>query len=229
MPILPIVLGHIEPWFPMGDRTMAKWGRAQRVGMAVALLVLTALLGTARAADDDDALRKKALELNRITGDDAQSGKIIALLKDVEETKKLLAVASRMVKDKEKEKDEPFNINATFILARAAHGLKQVEISEQFYKLNVQQALKLLSGEKIGRAYTGLMDLYLANKKYADCEKLCREFLGIEGDEGIDRIKPGVLRRLILVLAKEDEVDKALEIVDKLIKASPENWLNLEL
>ena len=60
-----------------------------------------------RAADDDTALRKRALALNEITGDDPIRGEIRVLTDDKDGTKKLLAVALKMAK----EKDPPFNFN----------------------------------------------------------------------------------------------------------------------
>jgi tetratricopeptide (TPR) repeat protein len=201
------------------------WNGARRPGVAVAALVLAFLAVPARAADDDEALRKKALELNKVTGTKAADEKFISLLRDAEGTRKLLAVASRMAK----EKDQPFNVNATIILARAAHFFKQPEVAEQFYRLNKDQAVKLLSGERVTQAYEGLASLYLANKKYAECEKLCREFLGIdEGDDAIDRKKPTILRVMLTAQAKGGDADKALETIDRLIKKEPENWLNIE-
>jgi tetratricopeptide (TPR) repeat protein len=202
------------------------WSEARRLGVAAVALVLVLLAVPARAADDDEALRTKALELNKLTGTKAATEKFVVLARDAEGTRKLLAVASRMAK----EKNQPFNINATLVLAKVAHFLKQVEISEQFYRLNIQQAVKLVSGEKLAQSYEGLANLYLANKKYAECEKLCKEFIGldIEGDEVIENKKPAMLRHLLLAQAKAGDVDKATEMIDKLIKAQPENWLHIE-
>jgi tetratricopeptide (TPR) repeat protein len=200
------------------------WRTARRLGVAAAVLVLALLALPARAADDDEALRKKALELNKVTGTKAADEKFLTLIRDGEGTRKLLAVASRMAKEKE----QPFNVNATIILARTAHVLRQSEVAEQFYRLNIQQAVKLLSGERIAQAYEGLASLYLGNKKYAECEKLCKEFLSIDDDEVIDAKKPAMLRVMLTAQAKGGESDKALETIDKMIKAQPENWLNIE-
>src|SRR5215475_12405034 len=72
-----------------------------------------------RAAGDaarDEELRKKALSLNNVTGDDPIKGQIKELAEDKEGTKKLLGVAVAM----SKEKPQPFNFNAAYVLARAA-------------------------------------------------------------------------------------------------------------
>src|SRR5687767_10623677 len=86
--------------------------------------VLLGLAGSGRAAPilqgDDAALRERALKLNDVTGDDAILGQIVTLIEDKDATKKLLDVAGKLAKDK----DQPFNVNATYILARVSQRLK---------------------------------------------------------------------------------------------------------
>ncbi len=192
-------------------------------GLVVALAA-AALAGAARAADDS-ALRKKALGLNEITGKHALQGQVLALLEDPTETRKLLKVAAGMAK----EKPQPFNLNATLVLAATAEDLKDVEASATFYKLHAELGLKLLSGRALSTAYAGLIQLYFENKKYDEAEKACREFLGIKGDESIERMKPTIIRSLVLTLVKKGDAKEANRILDALIKDLPDNWLNLAL
>jgi tetratricopeptide (TPR) repeat protein len=187
-------------------------------------LAAAALAGSARAADDA-ALRKKALGLNEITGKAPLQGQVLALLEDPAETRKLLKVASSMAR----EKPQPFNLNATLVLAALAEDLKEVDTSATFYKLHAEQGLKLLSGGAVGTAYAGLIQLYYENKKYGEAEKACREFLGIKGDDSIERLKPTVIRSLVLTLVKKGDEKEAHRILDALIKDLPDNWLNLAL
>jgi tetratricopeptide (TPR) repeat protein len=196
----------------------------------VALAVLFSWLAPAVAAEDkaDEAAREQALQLNDITGSDALTGKIIALLEDKPKTTKLLAAALKLAKEKEKTKEQPFNVNATWILARAAAGLKSFDTAEYFYRQHANQALQLGSSQKFVRGYTALIDLLLANKKYTEAEKVCREFLE-SGDEGVKRYKILVLRRLVQTQSRMGKGDEALKMVDNLIKAQPSNWLMLEL
>jgi len=167
----------------------------------------------------------KALALNEVTGLDPIKGEIQTLLQDPEGSGKLLVVATRLAKDKK----QPFAFNATLILGTVAERLKNVEAGETFYRLHAKQALQLLIEQGLSQAYGGLIQLFYDNKKYTEAEKVCREFLSIEGDETIDRLKPVVLRRLVLAVAKQGDMTKALDILDKVLKAQPENWLNLEL
>jgi tetratricopeptide (TPR) repeat protein len=187
-------------------------------------LAAAALAGAARAADDS-ALRKKALGLNEITGKAPLQGQVLALVQSPTETRKLLKVAAGMAK----EKPQPFNLNATLVLASAAEDLKEVEASATFYKLYAEHGLKLLSGRALSTGYAGLIQLYFDNKKYDEAEKACREFLGIKGDESVERLKPTVIRSLVLTLVKKGNEKEANRILDELIKDLPDNWLNLAL
>jgi tetratricopeptide (TPR) repeat protein len=195
------------------------------VWWTASFLALVVLVGPARAEDEE--VRKKVLALNALTGADPMRGALKGLLDDSEGTKKLLAVASKMAKDK----PQPFNRNATFLLALAAENVKDVDASAQFYRLNAKQSLQLLSERGVAQAYGGLIQMYYDNKKYGESEKACQEVLRIEGneDEALERIRPLIMRRMILSIAKQGAVDRALALVERMIKADPENWLALAL
>src|SRR5216683_3112029 len=134
-----------------------------RIGsrMLLAALALSfSLLTTSLRADADDAeLRKQALALNDVTGDQPMRGTVVALVEDAANTKKLLAVAAKIVKEA-KEKEQPFNFNGAYILARTAQALKDVDNSERFYRICVDQGMSLKSSHKLGLAFGGLIDLY---------------------------------------------------------------------
>jgi tetratricopeptide (TPR) repeat protein len=205
----------------------------RRNGPRRALLALAVVAGLGSAAwlraaplpAGDEGLRKRALSLNEVTGASTIQGQVQALLDDPAGTKKLLGVASKMAK----QKPQPFNVNATYILANAADKLKDADAGEAFYRLYAEQSLKLLSGQGVSVGYQNLIRLLYRNKKYAETEKLCREFLEIEGDESIDRLKPEVLERMILAMAKQGQTDQAVEILDRMIKRQPDNWLTMEM
>jgi tetratricopeptide (TPR) repeat protein len=176
---------------------------------------------------DEAALRKKLLALNDLTGADPMAGTLQELTADAAGTKKLLAVAAKMAK----EKPQPFNRNTTLVLAAAAANVKDVDSSAAFYRLNAQQALKLQSERGLAQAYLGLMEVYYKNNRYADSEKVCKEFLDLEGeeDDAVERLKPVVMRQMVLAVAKQGSVDRALKMVDELVKADARNWLNRAL
>jgi tetratricopeptide (TPR) repeat protein len=192
-----------------------------------ALVLLVGLAAPLWAGEAE--LRKRALDLNTVTGGHAVKGQVLVLLEKSQqaETKKLLAVAVKMAK----EKPQPFGPNATLILADTASNpdLKEYEAAEVFYRLHADQMLQMLSASGLSVAYDGLIRVLYNAKKYAECEKLCREFLEIDGgDDSIDRAKPRILERMIMAMARQGETDKAVDILDRLVKKQPENWLVLE-
>jgi tetratricopeptide (TPR) repeat protein len=191
--------------------------------LAGALLAGLVLAAPLRAGDDE--LRQRALAVNQVTGADAIKGEVLLLLKDRAGAKKLLAVARKMAK----EKPQPFSFNATLVLARVASGVRDVEAGEVFYKLHGEQSLQLLSESGLAESYSGLISLLYRAGKYAETEKLCREFLEIEGGENIETLKRGVLNQLLLAMTKQGHADKALEILDRLLKKRPDDWLSLEM
>jgi tetratricopeptide (TPR) repeat protein len=151
----------------------AGWSRA-----ALGVLLLAAMLAPVQAADD--GLKNKVLQLNAVTGDDPATGKIIALLEDAPGSKKLLAAALGLVKDKT---DQPLNTSATYILARTASGLKDLEAGRVFYELYIAQVDRLESSQKVTQGYEGLIQLYFDQKKSAEAMKLAQKFL-----ERIDKL-----------------------------------------
>ncbi len=192
------------------------------VGGAVAALALLAAAAPA-APVPTESLRHQALALNEITGEDAELGKIFELLEDAQHTKPLLEEAAKMAKEKE----QPFNVNAALVLARTAQLLRQTDESVVFYKLYIDQASQLRSPQKIGEGYAGLIKTLYDGGKFEDSEKACEEFLALKGEPALQRLKPAVLRQMVLVMAKEGKTDKASDLIDKIIQAQPDNPLNL--
>jgi tetratricopeptide (TPR) repeat protein len=204
----------------------------RRAAAAVALLLAAVLPSGFGRAAEDAALRKQVLALNETTGDDAIQGEILTLAADPARARKLLPVATKMAK----EKDPPLNYNAAYILARTAQRLKDIDDGVALYRLAIDQATKLKSGTQMGQAYSGLINLYYDNGKFAESEKLCREFLGIPAvdefgrpNEAIRRMKGVVLEYTIQAIAKQGKIDEAKKEIDKLLKAQKDNWLLLEL
>src|SRR5207248_1483745 len=120
--------------------------------LTLVALMLAILAGASRAApvpkDDEKALREKALKLNLVTGEDPIRGMTLTLLEDKDGTRKLLTAAHKLAKEQPKDKPPVFNVNASWILARAAHQLKEVEVAEFFYRQNATLSLKLYSSKK---------------------------------------------------------------------------------
>jgi tetratricopeptide (TPR) repeat protein len=205
-----------------GDLAMGRTQFTLRFAAVAALL----LAGSARGpAAEENALRKQVLQLNNITGKDAITGKILELVNDKPALKTLIAEAAEMAKGK----DQPFNYNGAFILAKAAYATKDFEHSLAFYKICVDQAVKLRSGQKLVDVYDGLITLYNDHKKYDAAVKACQEFLDIRGDKTVEQVKPFVMEQMILALAKQEKFDDALKLTDKLVEADEGGWYFLRL
>jgi len=195
------------------------WGRLTLV--ALLLAIAPGAARRAPAADDDKVLQEKALKLNEVTGEDPVTGTILTLVEEKERasTKKLLAAALKMAKAAPKDKPV-FNINATWILGRAAQVLKDSETAEYFLRQNAAQALKLYSTKKFVAAYGRLVDVLYENKRYTEVEKICREILELEGGDDINTFKVEALEMLAQSLAKQGKTDAALALLDNLIKSA---------
>ncbi len=210
------------------------------LGLATMLVLATGPM--VRAADDDAALRKQALALNEITGDDPIRGEIRVLTDDKDGTKKLIAVALKMTKEK-----QPFNFNAAWILGVAAEDVKDIDASAAFLRVAAERALKLKSPSKLVQAYAGLVAIYYGAEKYDEALKVCQDFLEIPEEKehaspdedayyntsrmnnALRRGKDRMRRQLVSILVKQGKVDEAHKIVDRLLKADPEDLEALEL
>src|SRR5947209_11901072 len=97
--------------------------RSVIAGLAATGLLLVTLSPLYGQAAKDEELRKRVTALNDVTGDDAIRGEITALAGKKDEAKKLVAIGTQMAKDK----DEPLNYNAAFILAGVALRLEDLD------------------------------------------------------------------------------------------------------
>ena len=207
-----------------------KTSRIGRWGMVLGIAFLASQVALARGADAATAdelseLRQKALSLNDITGDDPIEGHVKDLVADPAGTKKLLAVAVKMAKEKE----QPFNFNGAYILASAARQLKDLESGQVLYRVCANEALKLRSTDKMAEAYLGLCELLMEHKKYDEEVKVCQEVLEIPDPDGhLGGLKGLVWRQMVRSKAKQGKTDEALKLVDNLLKNRPDNWMVLD-
>jgi tetratricopeptide (TPR) repeat protein len=220
----------IDNPFLCGVSVMEKIRMERRWGLlAGAVLVVFGLPASAVKAADESDWKTKALALNDITGEDPIRGQIKELQDDPAASKKLLEAALPLAKDKK----QPFNFNAAYIMGRVALQIKDYDAAQVFFRICADQAAQLGSGQKLVQAFSGMLtviDLLFANKKFEETAKLCQEFLENLEKRGISpRIKDDVLRRMIRALTKQEKVEEALKMTDNLIKARGNDWRNLEL
>jgi tetratricopeptide (TPR) repeat protein len=186
-------------------------------------MVVLALGAVVAARAEDEAAKTQALALNDLSGAGAMDGMLQKLMTEPAGTKKMVKAAYSA----SKASPETFNRNATLLLAVAAENVKDIEASAYFYRLNAKQNLRLHSEKAVGQAFIGLIQMYIRNKKFAESEKVCDEFLKLEGeeDDAIEKLKPMVVRQMILAIARQGNVDRAMKKVDELITEQPKNWL----
>lgn len=202
-----------------------------RIGMAV-LAVTYALAGTTMAAPvpsgpSDDQLKTKALKLNDLTNTDAMQDRLTELLKDQDAAKRMVKIAAGLQRDADS-KDKPFKLNATIVLAKVAHNVKDYDAAELFYDSAAQSATKLQSGSKMLLAYEGLLDLYWDQKKFKSVEDVCQKLMEAKGDE-LDKAKPFVLEKLVQAKAKQGDTDEALRMAEGLVNLDKGGWYFLQL
>ena len=186
--------------------------------------------GIASANDDQgDDWRDKALALNDVTGDDPIKGEIQNWTKKPGKAKQLLSTATSIAK----EKNQPLNYNAAYILASVALNLKDYHSGQTFFQLCAEQAFRLRSGQKLVQAYLGLanvIDGLTGKKDYDRAAKVCQEFLEtLEREHAGDGLKNDLMRRLVRALAKQGKKDEAWRIMDNMLKVRGSDWRNLEL
>lgn len=193
----------------------------------------------------EKSLAKKVEELNQVTGNAVILGEYKILLGEPKEAKELLKYAQKLVK---KDKNA-LSYNAAYILAETAKKFGDVSAGDAFFRACIRKAVKLESTQKIAQSYGGLIDLLYDNGKYAQSAKVCRELLELQTGPGKPRnvlvpvegpfgrlryaedtnydsvkgLKPIVHRMLIQAITKDGQYDKALKLVDNLIKSS-DHW-----
>jgi tetratricopeptide (TPR) repeat protein len=227
---------------------MRRKARGVALRMTVALFLLAGSAISAGAGDD--SLRQEVLGLGDISGDDALRGRLLSLLEKPDHAKKLIAAGRAILKAK----DHQLAYNSAYLLAQTAGERKDFKSSEAFYRVCMDQAVKLHSTHKVLQSYGGLIDVYYDNKKYAECARVCQELIELKTDDGKPRayyiavtnrfgqadfvedeaydvarpLRPGVYRLLIQTTAKQGKFDKALKLADNQLRAT-DHWMNREL
>jgi tetratricopeptide (TPR) repeat protein len=212
--------------------------------MVALTVVLCAATGQLRAEERDATLRQQILRLNDITGKSPLAGEVLSMLADKAAAKKMVSEAVRMAK----EKPQPIGYNASLILATTAADVKNYDAAETFYRLHMEQAKKLRSLRGLIAGYGGLIPVLYANKKYAEAEKACSEIIDhdllratvqeLASDNSkeakqeiktIERFLSAVIEEMIVTIARQGDTDRAIELVDRVLKKDPNSWLALDL
>jgi tetratricopeptide (TPR) repeat protein len=219
--------------------------RTELRGATMALMVLGCLApALVRAEERPTNLLGHILKLNDITGKDPLRREVQALLKDKAAAKKLVYEASTMAAAK----PQVFSYNATLILGSVAAGVKDYRSAETFYRLHLEQATQLRSTQGLLAAYGGLITASYSNHKYSEAEKLCAEVTKNEtilatikhlaegGEEDsekeiktIERFLSVVAEEQIMAIASQGDADRAVDLIDNLLKEKSDGWLAMDL
>lgn len=199
--------------------------RVFSVALFAALFAVSPML---RADEAEDKLKAAALKLNDLSDVEAMQTKLSELLKDKDGSKKLLKTALKMQKSAE-EKKKPFNANASLILAKLAHSLKDNDGAETFYLASAETAASKKEWERTVQAYEGLLDLFWDQKNYAAVEEVARKFIDLRGGEIVEQAKPFVLEKLVQSKAKQGDTDEALRMAEGLVQLDRGGWYFLQL
>ena len=162
------------------------------VGAAVAAAGPSGGAGPGGSGPGGNAARQSAGARTQITGEDAELGKIFELIEDAGHTKPLLAEAVKIAK----EKDQPFNVNATLILARTAQLLRQTDDSATSSTSSTSTRRRSSKAPReSAKGYSGLIKTLYDGGKYEDSDKACEDFLAFKGEPAVQRTCNGSYRR----------------------------------
>ncbi len=167
------------------------------------------------------------VKANQVTGTNAIES-VVTKLAAEKDVKDQIKAAATLVK----EKQTPFTVNALLVLAQLAQTTKQYEEGAGFLRAYITKSVELKSPAKILLGYSNLIEFLFQARKYADCEKTCREFLEFqyEGEEEeattINRAKAEYLRVMIQCQARQGDGSRALTTLDRLLQQDPSDLDN---
>ncbi len=206
--------------------------------------------GPGQAQSAPDKQPRDVAALNIITGTDAASSALKALLDDKAKAKSVIAEALPLAKDKDQ-----LRYNASLVLALAAAEMKDLPASEAFFRNCIHQAAKLQSVGKLAQSFGGLIEIYFENKKYDETAKLCQELINLKTDDGKERIVlfaytnkrsgetefyendsfnttepllPFIFRQQVQAMSKQGKYEQAHNVLDNLIKQN-DDWRDRQL
>ncbi len=200
--------------------------RIRLLPAVIALAILSGAFAPAvLGADDNEAIRKKVLELNKVTGEDTLRSKAIELIKDKANSKKMLQVADDMAKLDSKQ----FTYNAAWILGLVARQFDEKDVALRFFRICEKKAREIKSGTKLADALDNQIRIYMAKKDYEEAEKLSRKTIGEKLDDEFDNAKILFFETMIQSMTKQGKVDEAIERIDGLIENNPDGWFLYQL
>jgi pentatricopeptide repeat protein len=197
----------------------------------------------------EEALKKELTELNLLTGNDPMRGALKALIDDPKHAKELVKYGLPAAKKKE------MSYNGAIVLGLVAADLKDLKATEAYLRVCIDHAIKVQSVDKLQQSYGLIIELYYDAKQFSDCSRLCKELLELNTDDGKDRkviatmtnefkeadfreprpgfdtaerLRPYVREIYIKSLAKQKRYEKALELIEAMLKQN-DDWIDQHL
>ncbi len=184
---------------------------------------MLACLGQAGFVWAQGAPADPASSLNAVTGSVSRKNALKDLTNDRAKGRELIRAAYAKAKaERPKDSPAPFNLNALFVLGRAAYSLRENEAGAFFLKAYVEDAKKLQSPSKLIEGYNALLVYQYEVGQFDACEKTCQEFMDLalpqsaDEDGLINKAKSNVIRRMLLCQSRLGQFDKAEKVLKRI-------------
>lgn len=188
-----------------------------------ALPTMLACLGLSGFVWSQGAPADPASSLNAVTGSVSRKNALKDLTNDRSKGRELIRAAYAKAKaERPKDSPAPFNLNALFVLGRAAYSLRENEAGAFFLKAYVEDAKKLQSPSKLIEGYNALLVYQYEVGQFDACEKTCQEFMDLalpqsaDEDGLINKAKSNVIRRMLLCQSRLGQFDKAEKVLKRI-------------
>jgi tetratricopeptide (TPR) repeat protein len=199
--------------------------------LGLSCLFLSLVLPCLRADDPAQDLNKEALSLNSVLGDTAMQEKLDELQKDSARTKKLLAAALAL----HRQKDTTFNYSASLVLAMAAKEVKDLDTAVPFFRRAIAKAEEMKSDRRLATAYFHFINLYIEHKKFTEAEKVCKQVLEMQrapeddnDEKTLQNAKMMALRRMVMISALQGKLEQAEKTLKPFLEENPPELEALE-
>lgn len=178
----------------------------------------------------EEQLKERVQQINKdATNLEAADAKLKELVKDKKTAAALVTMAAKMMRDADEGK-RAFRFYPALVFGKAAENVKDYESAELFYNFCTDNAInELQSGRLIVTAVENQLEFLWARKRYKDVEELCDKFLVLEGDRNLNNAKIFVMERQIQAMAKQGDIDKALDRADRMIKLFDNGWYFIQM
>jgi len=184
---------------------------------------MLACLGQSGFVWSQGAPADPASSLNAVTGSVSRKNALKDLTNDRAKGRELIRAAYAKAKaERPKDSPAPFNLNALFVLGRAAYSLRENEAGAFFLKAYVEDAKKLQSPSKLIEGYNALLVYQYEVGQFDACEKTCQEFMDLalpqsaDEDGLINKAKSNVIRRMLLCQSRLGQFDKAEKVLKRI-------------